>query len=75
MRANWSRVAQFGRGRGRGLLLPEVDDEVLCAFDRGSLAHPYVLAGLYNGVDGPPEEPQGTAPRSIRPAAGSTGVR
>ncbi|MEV0090300.1 VgrG-related protein [Streptomyces sp. NPDC050738] len=57
--SDWCRVAQFGGTKGGGLLLPEVNDEVLCAFDRGSLEHPYVLAGLYNGVDKPPREPNG----------------
>ncbi|MFE6461148.1 VgrG-related protein [Streptomyces cinereoruber] len=49
--SGWCRVAQLGGRGGGGLVLPEVDDEVLCAFDRGSLEHPYVLAGLYNGID------------------------
>lgn len=51
--SDWCRVAQLGRG----LVLPEVGDEVLVAFDRGSLEHPYVLAGLYNGVDKPIADP------------------
>ncbi|GLF96832.1 VgrG-related protein [Streptomyces yaizuensis] len=67
--SDWCRVAQVGGVRGGGLTLPEVDDEVLCAFDRGSLAHPYVLAGLYNGIDRPPKEPQG------RPAVDPTSGR
>jgi uncharacterized protein involved in type VI secretion and phage assembly len=32
---------------------PEVDDEVLVGFEQGSLDRPYVLGGLYNGVDQP----------------------
>lgn len=71
--SDWSRVAQFGGVGGGGLLLPEVDDEVLCAFDRGSLAHPYVLAGLYNGVDRPPEEPKGRPP--VDPTSGRVNWR
>ncbi|MER0446811.1 VgrG-related protein [Streptomyces sp. Edi4] len=55
--SDWCRVAQFGGKGGGGLLLPEVNDEVLCAFDRGSLEHPYVIAGLYNGVDKHTREP------------------
>lgn len=42
---------QLGGVRGGGLFLPEVKDEVLVAFDRGALDHPYVIGGLYNGVD------------------------
>ena len=34
-------------------MLPEVGDEVLVAFAQGDLEHPYVLGGLYNGVDKP----------------------
>ncbi|GAA1604145.1 VgrG-related protein [Streptomyces globosus] len=59
--SGWCRVAQFGGTGGGGLLLPDVNDEVLCAFDRGSLEHPYVLAGLYNGVDRATPEPDGIA--------------
>ncbi len=55
--SDWCRVAQFGGKGGGGLLLPEVNDEVLCAFDRGSLEHPYVIAGLYNGIDKHTREP------------------
>lgn len=49
--SDWARVVQSGGVRGGGLLLPEVNDEVLVAFDRGALDHPYVIGGLYNGVD------------------------
>ncbi|WP_261569971.1 VgrG-related protein [Frankia gtarii] len=51
----WARVAVAGAGADRGLLvLPEVNDEVLVAFEQGDPRRPFVLAGLYNGVDGPP---------------------
>ena len=43
-------------GPERGVyFLPEVDDEVLVAFEQGSPAAPYVLGGLWNGKDKPPE--------------------
>ncbi len=48
----WSRVSHAGAGADRGwLLLPEVGDEVLVAFEQGDMNHPYVLGGLYNGQD------------------------
>jgi uncharacterized protein involved in type VI secretion and phage assembly len=34
-------------------MVPEVGDEVLVAFEQGSFQRPYVLGGLYNGVDKP----------------------
>ncbi|ABW13215.1 Rhs element Vgr protein [Parafrankia sp. EAN1pec] len=52
---DWARVAIAGGGPDRGMLvLPEVNDEVLVAFEQGDPRRPFVLAGLYNGVDAPP---------------------
>lgn len=52
--SDWARTVQVGAGAKRGaVMLPEVDDEVLVAFDRGDADHPVVLGGLYNGVDLP----------------------
>ena len=53
---DWARTVQFGAGSRRGtMFVPEVGDEVLIAFEQGSFERPYVLGGLYNGVDRPPE--------------------
>ena len=50
----WARTVQPGAGKDRGAaILPEVGDEVLVAFAQGDLEHPYVLGGLYNGMDKP----------------------
>ena len=52
----WARVLTPMAGNQRGLyFLPEVDDEVLVAFDRGDISSPYILGGLWNGQDKPPE--------------------
>ncbi len=52
--SDWARVVQFGAGDGRGaVFLPEVNDEVLVAFEHGEMRRPYVVGGLYNGVDRP----------------------
>jgi uncharacterized protein involved in type VI secretion and phage assembly len=53
--SDWVRVLQLGAGANRGLvLLPEVNDEVLVGFEHGDTRRPYVLGGLYNGVDTAP---------------------
>ena len=52
----WARVASFMAGKDRGaFFLPEVNDEVLLAFDHGNVHRPYVIGGLWNGEDTPPE--------------------
>jgi uncharacterized protein involved in type VI secretion and phage assembly len=39
-------------GSGRGAyFLPEVGDEVLVAFEHGSIEHPYVIGSLWSGKD------------------------
>jgi uncharacterized protein involved in type VI secretion and phage assembly len=54
--SHWARVASAMAGNGRGsYFLPEVDDEVLVAFEHGSLEHPYVIGSLWNGKDKPHE--------------------
>lgn len=51
----WARVVSDGAGNEYGnLFLPEVGDEVLVAFENGSIDRPYVLGGLWNGRDKPP---------------------
>jgi uncharacterized protein involved in type VI secretion and phage assembly len=51
---DWVRTVQPGAGADRGaVVLPEVDDEVLVAFEQGDARRPYVLGGLFNGVDTP----------------------
>jgi phage protein D len=52
--SDWARTVQAGAGASRGAVnLPEVNDEVLVAFERGDLRRPYIVGGLYNGVDTP----------------------
>jgi uncharacterized protein involved in type VI secretion and phage assembly len=55
--SNWARVASPMAGKDRGLfLLPEVDDEVLVAFEHGDPRFPYVVGSLWNGTDTPPAD-------------------
>ncbi|MDH6141852.1 phage protein D [Kitasatospora sp. GP30] len=51
--SDWVRTVQWGGQGGGGVFSPEVNDEVLVGFEQGSLDSPYVLGGLYNGVDKP----------------------
>ncbi len=51
----WARLAVPMAGKDRGLvLIPEVGDEVVVAFERGDLRFPYVLGALWNGNAKPP---------------------
>jgi uncharacterized protein involved in type VI secretion and phage assembly len=52
----WARIATPMAGPNRGIyFLPEVDDEVLVAFEHGDVRFPYVVGALWNGKDSPPE--------------------
>ena len=53
--SHWARIAVPMAGKERGIyFLPEVDDEVLVAFEHGGRRFPYVLGALWNGKDVPP---------------------
>jgi uncharacterized protein involved in type VI secretion and phage assembly len=52
--SHWARVATLMAGKDRGsFYLPEVDDEVLLAFEHGDVRFPYVVGTLWNGKDAP----------------------
>ena len=52
----WARLATMMAGNNRGTwFIPDVDDEVLVAFEGGSAVRPYVIGALWNGKDSPPE--------------------
>ena len=51
----WARVAAPGAGKDCGVVwIPQVDDEVLVAFEHGDASRPFVIGGLWNGTDTPP---------------------
>lgn len=53
--SNWARIATLMAGNRQGTyFLPEVNDEVLVAFERGDVHFPYILGALWNGKDKPP---------------------
>ncbi len=53
----WARVVATGAGANRGFdCLPEINDEVMVAFEHGDMQRPYVIGGVFNGKDNPPEK-------------------
>jgi uncharacterized protein involved in type VI secretion and phage assembly len=56
VRSAWAPVASALAGKERGaFFMPEIDDEVLVAFEHGDINHPFIVGFLWNGVDTPPE--------------------
>lgn len=52
----WARVASLMAGNERGMVFyPEVEDEVLVAFEHGDINHPCVIGALWNRKDKTPE--------------------
>ena len=51
----WARLATMMAGDNRGSwFVPEVNDEVLVAFENGDARRPFVIGALWNGKDKPP---------------------
>jgi phage protein D/phage baseplate assembly protein gpV len=58
----WARLALPGAGVDRGVFfVPEVNDEVLVAFENGDPSAPYVVGALWNSKDKPPKAPAGVS--------------
>ena len=54
--STWARMSAPMAGAERGwMILPEVNDEVLVAFEQGDIHHPYILGALWNSKDKPPK--------------------
>lgn len=50
--SGWARMVSLMAGNARGMhFLPEVDDEVLVAFEHGNINFPYIVGALWNGTD------------------------
>lgn len=73
--SDWARVATPMAGPDRGFYFrPDVNDEVLVAFEHGNPDMPYVLGGLWNGQDKPPvsDPDSSNEVRMIKSRGGST---
>ena len=52
----WARIATLMAGNNRGTwFIPDMDDEVLVVFGEGTVKEPYVIGGLWNKTNSPPE--------------------
>jgi uncharacterized protein involved in type VI secretion and phage assembly len=53
----WARIATLMAGNNRGSwFIPDVNDEVLVVFERGTARQPYVIGGLWSQTSPPPEK-------------------
>src|SRR4051812_46011120 len=51
----WARVVTPSAGALRGIyFVPQIDEEVIVAFNHGDIADCYVLGSLWNTIDRPP---------------------
>jgi uncharacterized protein involved in type VI secretion and phage assembly len=72
----WARIATMMAGNNRGAwFIPDVNDEVLVAFEGGQPRRPYVVGALWNGQDAPPEQMDGAGENNLKTILSRAGVR
>jgi uncharacterized protein involved in type VI secretion and phage assembly len=72
----WARLATFMGGNNRGSwFIPDVGDEVLVTFEAGDPRRPYVIGGLWNGRDAPPQSMDGAGKNDIKVLRSRNGVK
>jgi uncharacterized protein involved in type VI secretion and phage assembly len=72
----WARVATLMAGSQRGTwFIPDVNDEVLVAFEAGDPRKPYVIGALWNGKDRPPAAMDGAGSNNIKEIRTRSGVQ
>jgi len=55
--SDWMRIAAPMAGAQRGFFyLPEINDEVLVAFEHGDVHRPYIVGALWSSTDKPPKK-------------------
>jgi uncharacterized protein involved in type VI secretion and phage assembly len=71
----WARLATLMAGANRGSwFIPDVNDEVLVAFEAGDTRRPYVIGALWNGQDSPPESMDGAGRNNLKVLRSRNGV-
>jgi uncharacterized protein involved in type VI secretion and phage assembly len=72
----WARIATLMGGPNRGSwFIPDVNDEVLLVFEGGDPRRPYVIGGLWNGRDSPPESMDGAGKNFLKVLRSRNGVK
>lgn len=72
----WARMATLMAGNNRGSwFIPDVNDEVLIAFEGGHPHRPYVLGMLWNGNDSPPQSMDGAGKNALKVLRSRNGVK
>jgi uncharacterized protein involved in type VI secretion and phage assembly len=72
----WARLATMMGGNNRGSwFVPDVDDEVLVAFEHGDPRRPFVVGGLWNGKDKSPESMDGAGKNYKKVLRSRNGVK
>jgi uncharacterized protein involved in type VI secretion and phage assembly len=55
--SGWARVVVPHAGKDRGMFfMPQLDDEVVIAFEHGDTRRPLIIGSLFNGRDKPPAD-------------------
>jgi uncharacterized protein involved in type VI secretion and phage assembly len=71
----WARIATLMAGNNSGSwFIPDVNDEVLIAFDAGDPSRPYVIGALWNGQDAAPESMDSVGNNFIKKIRSRNGV-
>lgn len=72
----WARLATFMGGNNRGSwFIPDVNDEVLVVFEGGDPRRPYVIGGLWNGKDAPPQSMDSAGNNDLKVLRSRNGVK
>lgn len=72
----WARLATLMGGSNRGTwFIPDVNDEVLVTFEGGDPSRPYIIGGLWNGSDSPPDNMDGSGQNNRKVIRSRNGVK
>lgn len=72
----WARLSTMMAGNNRGAwFIPDVNDEVLVAFENGDPRIPFVIGALWNGQDAPPESMDGAGNNYTKVIRSRNGVK